>query len=130
MPNNMESSTNQTPETETTGQTNNQKRIIYRSLKHTSQVIYSLRVITSNITHEIFYLVKPTTLMRRLKKTYCIVTQFKYKDIHFTYKNHRITDSDTPKTLGMKSNDIIVVQMNCDTKCKCFKYYKSKFLNF
>lgn len=125
----MESSTNQRPESHTIIQTNNQRKIIYRSLKSTSQVIYSLRVITSNITHEIFYLVKPTTLMKRLKKTYCAVTQFKAKDIHFTYKNHRITDNDTPKTLGMKSDDIIVVQMNCDTKCKCFKYYKT-FLNF
>lgn len=128
MPNMMESSI-RTAESEIARQNNIRKRILYRSLKSTSQVIYSLRVITSNITHEIFYLVKPTTLMKRLKRTYCAVTQFKAKDIHFTYKNHRITDNDTPKTLGMQSDDIIVVQMNCDTKCKCFKYYKT-FLNF
>lgn len=119
----------QSSESETNSmQTNDQNKVITNTsgfVKQnnvgSSQIRYRLQVITPNLNYEIFYLVKPTTVLRRLKKAFIAVTPFNAEEIQFYYKDHRIADDDTPQMLKMNNGDIIVVVTNCRGGCKCHK---------
>lgn len=90
---------------------------------------FCIQVITVNFTHEAFYLVKPTTLMRRLIQSYCTTAKFKPEDIRFLHRDRRVIETDTPNSLGITGNDIFIVAMHCRFKqkqkfCNCVKYRK------
>lgn len=69
----------------------------------------NLRVISSDYSTEIQFRVKITTKLVRLKKVYSRQSGLIREEINFTFDGYRITDEDTPESLGMSNNDIIEV---------------------
>lgn len=122
-------SANQSPISDTSNmQTDDQNKVISSSSRivekkdsATLDRLCSVQVITSNLNYELFYCIKPTIAMSSLKKLYIAATPFNADDIQFFYKDHIIDDDDTPEMLGINNGDIIVVQMNCQGHCKCYK---------
>lgn len=86
------------------------------------QYVYA-RAITIDFNHEVMYRIKTTVTLRRLKESYCNTEGLNIKKINFWYKDQRITDNDTPKSLGMNNSAIILVQANCDFFCNCKKSF-------
>lgn len=68
-----------------------------------------LRVITSDMTNEVHFRVKSATALGRLKRSYCSKLGFQLGELRFVFDGHRITDDDTPKTLGMIDDDVIEI---------------------
>lgn len=68
-----------------------------------------LRVITSDMTNEVHFRVKSATALGRLKRSYCSKLGFQVDELRFVFDGHRITDDDTPKSLGMINDDVIEI---------------------
>ncbi|XP_050532253.1 small ubiquitin-related modifier-like [Daktulosphaira vitifoliae] len=68
-----------------------------------------LRVITSDMTNEVHFRVKSATSLGRLKRSYCSKMGFQVEELRFVFDGHRITDDDTPKSLGMINDDVIEI---------------------
>ncbi|XP_060880089.1 small ubiquitin-related modifier-like [Metopolophium dirhodum] len=68
-----------------------------------------LRVITSDMTNEVHFRVKAATALVRLKRSYCSKLGFQVGELRFVFDGHRITDEDTPKSLGMINDDVIEI---------------------
>jgi len=68
-----------------------------------------LRVITSDMTNEVHFRVKAATALVRLKRSYCSKLGFPVDELRFVFDGHRITDNDTPKSLGMINDDVIEI---------------------
>jgi len=68
-----------------------------------------LRVITSDMTNEVHFRVKAATALVRLKRSYCSKLGFQVDELRFVFDGHRITDDDTPKSLGMINDDVIEI---------------------
>lgn len=68
-----------------------------------------LRVITSDMTNEVHFRVKAATSLGRLKRSYCSKLGFQSDELRFVFDGHRITDEDTPKSLGMINDDVIEI---------------------
>lgn len=68
-----------------------------------------LRVITSDMTNEVHFRVKAATALVRLKRSYCSKLGFQVDELRFVFDGHRITDEDTPKSLGMINDDVIEI---------------------
>lgn len=68
-----------------------------------------LRVITSDMTNEVHFRVKAATVLGRLKRSYCSKLGFQAEELRFVFDGHRITDEDTPKSLGMVNDDVIEI---------------------
>jgi len=68
-----------------------------------------LRVITSDMTNEVHFRVKAATALVRLKRSYCSKLGFQVDELRFVFDGHRITDEDTPKSLGMMNEDVIEI---------------------
>lgn len=68
-----------------------------------------LRVITSDMTNEVHFRVKAATALGRLKRSYCSKLGFQVEELRFVFDGHRITDDDTPKSLGMMNDDVIEI---------------------
>jgi len=68
-----------------------------------------LRVITSDMTNEVHFRVKSATALVRLKRSYCSKLGFQVDELRFVFDGHRITDEDTPKSLGMINDDVIEI---------------------
>lgn len=68
-----------------------------------------LRVITSDMTNEVHFRVKSVTTLGRLKRSYCSKLGFQVEELRFVFDGHRITDDDTPKSLGMINDDVIEI---------------------
>lgn len=68
-----------------------------------------LRVITSEMTNEVHFRVKSATTLGRLKRSYCSKLGFQVDELRFVFDGHRITDDDTPKSLGMMNDDVIEI---------------------
>lgn len=68
-----------------------------------------LRVITSDLTNEVHFRVKSATALGRLKRSYCSKLGFQVEELRFVFDGHRITDDDTPKSLGMINDDVIEI---------------------
>lgn len=68
-----------------------------------------LRVITSDMTDEVHFRVKSATTLGRLKRSYCSKMGFQVEDLRFVFDGQRITDDDTPKSLGMVNDDVIEI---------------------
>ncbi|XP_015375133.1 PREDICTED: small ubiquitin-related modifier-like [Diuraphis noxia] len=68
-----------------------------------------IRVITCDLTNEVHFRLKTEVAMVRLKTAYCKKMGHQVDEIRFVFDGHRITDCDTPKSLGMKDNDVIEV---------------------
>ncbi|XP_025417283.1 small ubiquitin-related modifier-like [Sipha flava] len=68
-----------------------------------------LRVITSEMTNEVHFRVKSATTLGRLKRSYCSKLGFQVDELRFVFDGHRITDDDTPKSLGMINDDVIEI---------------------
>lgn len=68
-----------------------------------------LRVITSDMTNEVHFRVKAATALVRLKRSYCSKLGYQVDELRFVFDGHRITDEDTPKSLGMINDDVIEI---------------------
>lgn len=68
-----------------------------------------LRVITSDMTNEVHFRVKAATALGRLKRSYCSKLGYQVDELRFVFDGHRITDDDTPKSLGMINDDVIEI---------------------
>lgn len=68
-----------------------------------------LRVITSDMTNEVHFRVKSATALGRLKRSYCSKLGFQADELRFVFDGHRITDDDTPNSLGMINDDVIEI---------------------
>ncbi|XP_050435882.1 small ubiquitin-related modifier-like [Adelges cooleyi] len=68
-----------------------------------------LRVITSDMTNEVHFRVKSATSLGRLKRSYCSKMGFQVDELRFVFDGHRITEDDTPKSLGMINDDVIEI---------------------
>lgn len=68
-----------------------------------------LRVITSDMNNEVHFRVKAATALVRLKRSYCSKLGFQVDELRFVFDGHRITDEDTPKSLGMINDDVIEI---------------------
>lgn len=68
-----------------------------------------LRVITSEMTNEVHFRVKSAVTLGRLKRSYCNKLGFQVDELRFVFDGHRITDEDTPKSLGMINDDVIEI---------------------
>jgi len=68
-----------------------------------------LRVITSDMTNEVHFRVKSATALGRLKRSYCSKLGFQVEELRFVFDGHRISDDDTPKSLGMINEDVIEI---------------------
>uniref|UniRef100_A0A2S2PM54 Small ubiquitin-related modifier n=1 Tax=Schizaphis graminum TaxID=13262 RepID=A0A2S2PM54_SCHGA len=79
-----------------------------KSLANTDEYI-RLRVITSDMTNEVHFRVKAATALLRLKRSYCSKLGFQVDELRFVFDGHRITDEDTPKSLGMINDDVIEI---------------------
>jgi len=79
-----------------------------KSLANTDEYI-RLRVITSDMTNEVHFRVKAATALVRLKRSYCSKLGFQVDELRFVFDGHRITDEDTPKSLGMINDDVIEI---------------------
>lgn len=77
--------------------------------KTTSDEYIRLRVITSDMTNEVHFRVKSATALGRLKRSYCSKLGFQVEELRFVFDGHRITDEDTPKSLGMINDDVIEI---------------------
>jgi len=79
-----------------------------KSLANADEYI-RLRVITSDMTNEVHFRVKAATALVRLKRSYCSKLGFQVDELRFVFDGHRITDEDTPKSLGMINDDVIEI---------------------
>ncbi|KAL5238951.1 hypothetical protein ACI65C_006361 [Semiaphis heraclei] len=70
---------------------------------------YAVRVITCDLTNEIHFRLKAEVEMVRMKKAYCKKLGHEVGEIRFVFDGLRITDSDTPKSLGLVDDDVIEV---------------------
>lgn len=68
-----------------------------------------LKVITSDLSNEVHFRVKSATSLGRLKRSYCGKLGLEPNELRFVFDGHRITDDDTPKSLGMENDDIIEI---------------------
>jgi small ubiquitin-related modifier len=68
-----------------------------------------LRVITADMSNEVHFRVKAATSLLRLKRSYCNKMGFQVNELRFVFDGHRITDMDTPKSLGMINDDVIEI---------------------
>ncbi|KAL5236243.1 hypothetical protein ACI65C_003653 [Semiaphis heraclei] len=78
--------------------------------KVSSSVEYiQVRVITCDLTNEVHFRLKAEVEMIRMKKAYCKKLGHEVGEIRFVFDGLRITDSDTPKSLGLVDDDVIEV---------------------
>jgi len=83
-----------------------------------------VKVVPQNNGQHMFFNLKLTTKMLKLKKSYSQKTTAPLVDLHFTYKSRLISDEDTPEDLNMMPGDIIEVinekidKNKNDIKCK------------
>lgn len=68
-----------------------------------------LRVITGEMTNEIHFRVKPATALGRLKHSYCNKLGLVADELRFIFDGTRISDDDTPNSLGMVDDDVIEI---------------------
>jgi len=68
-----------------------------------------LRVITCDLNNEVQFRLKTEVPMVRMKTAYCKRLGHEVGEIRFMFEGVRITDDDTPKSLGMLDNDVIEV---------------------
>lgn len=66
-----------------------------------------IRVITTDDTNEVHFRVKEHTRMGRMKQMYGTRMGLDPFELRFMFEGHRVTDDDTPKSLGIVNNDII-----------------------
>ena len=59
--------------------------------------------------HEIHFKVKKTTEMRKVKKSYGERMMVPFENLRYFFNGKFVTDYDTPSTLKMAQNDMIVV---------------------
>lgn len=68
-----------------------------------------IRVITSDTNNEVHFQIKPAQALGRLKRSYCRRLGIQIEELRFVFDGHRITDDDTPQSLGMVNDDIIEI---------------------
>lgn len=66
-----------------------------------------IRVITSDMSNEINFRLKYEVQMVRMKHAYATKLGLNANELRFVFDGHRITDNDTPKTLGMIDDDVV-----------------------
>lgn len=109
-PSTSEASTNNVDEQSTSGTNVNSGVLeVTEENASASEEYIRLRVITSDMTNEVHFRVKSTTALGRLKRSYCSKLGFQVEELRFVFDGHRITDDDTPKSLGMISDDVIEI---------------------
>lgn len=68
-----------------------------------------VRVISSDDANQVNFRVKPFTDLGRLKRSYCTRLGLEISEVRFVFDGIRITDVDTPDTLGLVNDDVIEV---------------------
>ncbi|XP_026818855.1 small ubiquitin-related modifier-like [Rhopalosiphum maidis] len=83
--------------------------VVEKKYSATLQEYIRLRVITADMSNEVHFRVKAATALLRLKRSYCNKLGFQVNELRFVFDGHRITDEDTPKSLGMMNDDVIEI---------------------
>lgn len=110
-PSTSEAKTAEQPDEQSTSDTpaNNAGALEVAEDKTATDEYIRLRVITSDMTNEVHFRVKSATALGRLKRSYCSKLGFQVEELRFVFDGHRITDEDTPKSLGMINDDVIEI---------------------
>lgn len=83
--------------------------VVEKKYSATIEEYIRLRVITADMSNEVHFRVKAATSLLRLKRSYCNKLGFQVNELRFVFDGHRITDEDTPKSLGMINDDVIEI---------------------
>ncbi|KAF2435833.1 ubiquitin-like protein [Tothia fuscella] len=73
------------------------------------QPINQVEIKVRNKDNEIWFKVKPTTSLARIKTAYCTRVGKDVKNVRFLFEGQRVQDTDTPDSLGMENSDTIDV---------------------
>jgi len=76
--------------------------------KETDQYI-RIRVITSDNANEVHFRLKQEVPMARMKRAYALKVGHSADELRYVFDGHRITDFDTPKSLGMVNDDVVEI---------------------
>jgi len=68
-----------------------------------------IRVITSDRSNEVHFRLKLDVSMSRMKRAYAQKLGHNADELRFVFDGHRITDFDTPKSLGMVDDDVVEI---------------------
>ncbi|XP_060859950.1 small ubiquitin-related modifier-like [Metopolophium dirhodum] len=68
-----------------------------------------IRVITSDRSNEVHFRLKLYVSMSRMKRAYAQKLGQNADELRFVFDGHRITDFDTPKSLGMVDDDVVEI---------------------
>jgi len=68
-----------------------------------------IRIITSDMSNEVHFRLKEEVKLGRMKRAYAQKLGQDANELRFVFEGHRITDDDTPKSLGMINHDVVEI---------------------
>lgn len=68
-----------------------------------------IRIITSDNSNEVHFRLKEEVKLGRMKRAYAKRLGQDADELRFVFEGHRITDDDTPKSLGMINHDVVEI---------------------
>ncbi|XP_003244725.1 small ubiquitin-related modifier-like [Acyrthosiphon pisum] len=68
-----------------------------------------IRVITSDMTNEVHFRLRKEVPMIRMKRAYAEKLGHNLNELRYVFDGRRITDTDTPKSLGMVNDDVVEI---------------------